>query len=350
MAIFSIPNIRIAGISACVPRKVVSNLDYKWVSARERQSIIKITGVEKKRVTEVTTTTSDLCYKAAEKLIDDLRWNKKDIQLLLFVSQTHDYILPATGGILQNRLGLSKDCMALDISLGCSGYVYGLSVICSFIDSSKIRKAMLLAGDTTTMSSYRDKSTYPLFGAAGSATAVEYRQNAPDMAFNLQNDGSGYDAIIIPEGGFRNLPSKKSFIYKKYDKGIYRTGYQLVLKGIDIFNFSLTEVPTNINKLLEYSSRNIDSFDYFVFHQANLLINETIRKKLKIEKEKVPCSLRNFGNTSSASIPLTIVSELGELMQSKNLRLLLSGYGVGLSWGSVILETDKIICPELVEF
>lgn len=349
MALFKINHVRIAGISCCVPCQEVSNLDYKWVSSEERTNIIKTIGIEKKRITDSKTTASDLCFQAAERLISDLSWNKNEIHLLIFVSQTRDYLIPATSGILQDRLGLPKHCVTLDVIQGCSGYIYGTAAVCSLIHSAKIKKALLLAGETTTMSSYRDKTTYPLFGAAGSATAFEYKENTPDMAFNLQGDGSGCDAIMIPEGGFRKLPSKKTFTYKKYDKGIYRTGYQLALNGINVFIFSLREVPPNIIELLEFASRDVDSLDYFIFHQANLLINETIRKKLKIEKEKVPSSLRNFGNTSSASIPLTIVTELRKPVAGRKLSMLLSGFGVGLSWGSVIIQTDRIVCPDIIE-
>ncbi len=350
MAIFSIPNIKIAGISACVPRKEVFNIDYKWISLKERQVLIKTTGVEKRRVAEKGTTTSDLCFLAANKLINKLKWERKDIQLLIFVSQSRDFLIPSTSCILQERLGLPKSCIAFDINLGCSGYIYGLSVIGSLISSGNLKKGLLLAGDISSLNcSYRDKSTYPLFGDAGTATAIEYNKQTSDLLFNLQTDGAGYDAIIVPDGGIRNFASKKSFQYKKYSPGIYRNKIQLALNGIDVFNFSLREVVPNVNQLLGYSLKTSDDLDFFVFHQANLLINETLRKKLNIKNEKVPYTIHKFGNTSSASIPLTIVSELREQIQRRSLSLLLSGFGVGLSWGSAIIETNKIVCPEVIE-
>ncbi len=350
MSLFSTSNVRIAGISACVPKKIISNHDYNWISKKERNLLIKTIGVETRHKAEKGTTTSDLCFFPAEKLIEKLNWDKKDIQLLIFISQSRDYLVPSTACILQHRLDLPHSCMAFDINLGCSGYVYGLSVISSLISSGKIKKALLLIGDISTITAaYRDKSTYPLFGDVGTATALEYCSKAPEFYYNLQTDGSGYDAIIIPDGGIKHPMNKKSFEYKKYAKGIYRTNLHLALNGIQIFNFSLREVVPNIKKLLKYSDKTLDDFDYLVLHQANRLINETIRKMLKVEKEKVPYSITKYGNTSGASVPLTIVSELREQIQNKKLKLLLSAFGVGLSWGTAIVETDKIICPEIIE-
>lgn len=350
MAIFSIPDIRIAGITASVPRKEVSTRDYDLLTEKEQHTFIKTVGVEKRRVANPGMTTSDLCEAAARKLIDGLEWNTEDIDLLIFVSQSRDYLIPATAGILQDKLGLPKTCMALDISLGCSGYVYGLSVMGRMMSGGAIKKGLFLVGDVSTQTtSYRDKSTYPLFGDAGTATALEYVAGAKEMSFNLQTDGSGYEAIIIPDGGIRNLASADSFKYEKIDEGIERNKYNIALDGMEVFNFSLREVAPNIRSLAEYAGTELEEIDYFVMHQANKIMNESIRKKLKIDPGKHPYSIDEFGNTSSASIPLTIVTELADDVKEKELKMLFSGFGVGLSWGSVILHTDKIFCPAVVE-
>jgi 3-oxoacyl-[acyl-carrier-protein] synthase-3 len=351
MAIFSVPNVRLAGISATVPRKQVTNLDYRWVSARDREMLVKTVGVEKRRVAEQGTATSDLCVASAEQLIKDLGWNREEIQLLIFISQSRDYIIPSTSGIIQDKLGLPQSCVAYDIGLGCSGWVYGVSAMVSMMQTAKIRKGLLLVGDISTLTaSYRDKSTYPLFGDAATATAFEYNEASPPMHFNLQSDGSGYDAIIIPDGGMRNFISKKSFDYKKYGDGIYRNRLQIALNGIEVFNFALREVAPNVKTLLQEHTLTTADIEFFVFHQANLLMNETIRKMLRLEKDKVPYTIRNFGNTSSASIPLTIVAELRDQIQSRKVKLLTCGFGVGLSWGSVIMEVEKVVCPALIEY
>ncbi|RLD81817.1 MAG: ketoacyl-ACP synthase III [Bacteroidetes bacterium] len=351
MAIFSIPDIKIAGIAASVPKKEVSTRDYNLLSEKEQENFIKIIGVEKRRVADPGIATSDLSFEAAKQLIEGLGWDPEEVELLIFVSQSRDYLIPATAGILQNKLGLPKTCMALDISLGCSGYVYGLSVMGRMMSGGAIKKGLFLVGDVSTQNtSYKDKSTYPLFGDAGTATALEYVPGAPDMAFNLQTDGSGYEAIIIPDGGIRNFATKEtSFEYEDIAEGISRNKFHIALNGEEVFNFSLREVAPNIRALLEYSGMELEVIDYFVTHQANKLMNESIRKKLKIDPAKYPYSIRNFGNTSSASIPLTIVTALQDEVTGKELKLLLSGFGVGLSWGSAVLNTDKIFCPALIE-
>lgn len=352
MAIFQVPNINIAGISACVPEDEYNNHDYDWIGEKERETLIKVIGVEKKRHAKKGITTSDLCFVAADNLIGELGWNRSEIDLLVFVSQSRDYIIPATAGLLQEKLSLPHTCIAFDISLGCSGYVYGLSVIGSMMATGKIKKGLLLTGDISTLNtSYKDKSAFPLFGDAGTATAIELDNDAKPMMFNLQTDGGGYDAIIIPDGGIRNFADKEtSFNYEKIGEGIVRNRFNIALDGIKVFNFSLREVKPNINKLLLEFGLTIDDVDYFVFHQANKLMNETIGKQLKLDAEKVPSSLKEFGNTSSASIPLTIVTELSNKVKNSELTLLFSGFGVGLSWGSVILKTDKIVCPPVFIF
>ncbi len=349
MALFTIPHLRISGISCCVPEKVEYNKDYKWVSEKERNELIKRVGVEEKRVASKGTTTSDLCLIAAENLISGLAWKRDEIELLVFVSQSRDYILPATSCILQHRLGLSKTSVAFDLCMGCSGYTYGLSVIGNYISHCGINKALLLVGDVSPLASYRDKTTYPLFGQAGTATAIEYDEHTSPSFFNLQTDGAGYKAIMIPAGGMRNFPTKKMFEYKRYGKGIIRNDMQVALDGYAVFDFSLREIVPNINKLLEYSGKSTDDIDYYIFHQANLLINDTLRKKLHIPPQRTPTSLKKFGNTSSASIPLTILTEIRQKVSAEKLNLLFCGFGVGLSWGSVVLQTEKVYCPEIIE-
>jgi 3-oxoacyl-[acyl-carrier-protein] synthase-3 len=350
MALFSIPDVKIAGVAGCVPKRSVSNMDYEWISEKERNLLIKTTGIAHRRVADEGVTTSDLCAQATQKLMTELDWEKDEVQLVVFISQSRDYFLPATAIILQDRLGFPKTCMAFDISLGCSGYVYGLSVVASLVRSAQIKKALLMVGDISTFSlNYKDKSTYPLFGDAGTVTALSFEQNAAPMQFNLQSDGAGYEAIIIPDGGLRNPLNDESFVEKEYEGGLHRTKRNLTLEGLDVFNFSLREVAPNIRALYEFTGTDKDSYDYYVFHQANKLMNESIRKKLKLEPEKVPYSLGEFGNTSSASIPLTIVTSLRDQLKPKQ-RFLFSGFGVGLSWGSVAVETEDLVVPALVEY
>ena len=349
MAVFSVPNIEVKGISAAVPKEVHDNNDFDLLPEKDRSMFIKTVGIRYRRVAPEGVTASDLCQLAAEKLLVGLNWNRDDIKILVFITQTPDYIIPNTSSLLQQKLGLSKSCLAFDVNLGCSGYVYGLSIVGSLLQNMPGAKALLLVGDiSTTTISMQDKSTAPLFSDAGTATALEFGEGR-QIHFNLQTDGKEFDSIIIPGGGYRNRFTEKQLVYTEYEKGINRNDLHMKLDGVKIFNFGLREIAQNIEALLDEKNIAKDSVDHFVFHQANLLMLESIRKKLKVGAEKVPYSLYDYGNTSSATIPLTLVTKLRQSLQTSKQKLLLSGFGVGLSWGSAYLETENIVCPELIE-
>jgi len=346
----SVKNISLKGLSACVPKHVERTMDYDWISEEERRSFLKNTGVEERRVANENTTTSDLCEKAANALLDKLQWDRNSIDALIFVSQSPDYFLPATSAILQHKLGLKKTCVAFDINLGCSGYIYGMYVLANLMASGACKRGLLLAGDKSTLSTnFKDKSTYPLFGDAGTVSALEFDEQATPLYFNLFTDGSGYQSIMIKDGGCRNHISESSFVTEKIAEGIERAPKHLVLDGIEVFNFALREAAPSVQSLLQESGIKAEEINYFVFHQANRLMNESVRKKCKIEPERVPYSIQKFGNTSSASVPLTMLHALKSELEQKPLNLLLSGFGVGYSWGNCILRTNKLTCTEILE-
>ena len=352
MATLQIKNVNIKGIAACVPSHIEDNKQsHIFNNEEEAAKFIDVTGIEFRRtVNGRDICTSDMCYEAAIKLMESLEWQTTEIDCLIFVSQTPDYILPATACILQGRLGLSIDCYAMDISSGCSGWIYGLSAISSLLSPGSMKKGLLLVGDTTTITkSRKDKSTYPLFGDAGTATAIEFEEGAEGIKFHLGTDGKGYEAIMIPDGGFRNFVTPESFIEEEVEPGIFRNRLHSILNGPAVFTFGLTKAPKSVNSLLEKFSITKDEIDYFVFHKANLFMNEKIRTKLKIEKEKVPYSLEEYGNTSSASIPLTIVSRLNNELSNNSKRLLVCAFGVGLSWGSAVFNTNNLVCVPVIE-
>lgn len=346
MAFFEFKNVRIAGFSAGVPQHILRNEgDVVQSKDYDAAAFVETTGVRERRVSEEFTT-ADLCCAATEKLITDLGWDKGGIDLLIFVSQTPDYILPATACILQERLGLSKECYAADVSLGCSGWVYGLSYACSLLSSGSIRKALLLAGDARK----RVKVQYsdPLFGHAGTVTALEYKENEEGFKFHFGTDGSGYDAIITPDGGSRNQISIHSFEEENVD-GKMLNRLQTRMKGMDVFAFGISVPPKSIKKLAERYSFDYQYYDYFVFHQANMKMNQKIISKLKLPVEKVPFCMSDFGNTSSASIPLTIVTQLRGKVENRRTGFICCGFGVGLSWGTVAFYTDNLVISDLVE-
>ena len=352
MAYLHTKNVAIRGIAACVPSYREDNKEISlFGSPEEANKFIDVTGIEfRHMVQDRPICSSDLCYEAALDVMKELNWLPEDIDCLIFVSQTPDYILPSTAPILQQKLGLSIDTYAMDISLGCSGWVYGLSTMGALMSGGSMKKGLLLVGDTTTITkSTRDKSTYPLFGDAGTATAIEFEESAEGFKFNFGTDGKGSDAIIIPDGGFRNFVTKESFEQKEVEPGIFRNRLQSVLDGPSVFIFGITKAPKSVNNLLEKYGLDKDAIDYFVFHQANKIMNEKIRTKLKIPAEKVPYSLREYGNTSSASIPLTIVTQIADQLSGDSKDLVACAFGVGLSWASVVFNTENLKCPVIKE-
>lgn len=348
MAFLEFKNVRIAGISAGVPKNIVSN--YTLIQGEDisadytPEAFVETTGVKERRCSE-TLCTSDLCYAAAEKLIAELGWNKSDIEAIVFVSQTADFILPATACILQDRLGLPRECYAEDVALGCSGWVYGLSNVASLVASGSIKKALILAGDAKKRSKMKRD---PLFGDAGTATAIEYVEGAKGFQFHFGTDGSGYEAIIMPDGGSRNQVSLKSFELKD-SGGKMMHSLQTHMNGMDVFSFGITTAPKSVKKLAERFNFNYLDADYVIFHQANMKMNNQIVKKLKLDSNRVPSCMYQFGNTSSASIPLTIVSQLRGQFENKPTKFICCGFGVGLSWGTVSFETEHVIIPAVVE-
>lgn len=337
--------IRIAGMSAGVPANVVQTVS--TTDQYGADDFIAMTGIKEKRYSN-SFTTSDLCLPAAEKLIQDLQWEKSDIGALVFVTQTPDYVLPATSCILQDKLKLNRECMALDISLGCSGWVHGLAVLSGLMRGGAIKKALLLAGDARRR--VYEGPDELLFGYAGSVTALEYTGvDADRFMFHFGTDGSGYDAIIRPVGGCRNQATPKDFELVECEDGRKRNNYQTRMKGMDVFGFGISTAPKSIKKLGEHFGFDYMAADYCVLHQANMKMNEAIVKKLKIGEEKAPSSMSHFGNTSSASIPLTIVTQLKNKIENKKTKFICCGFGVGLSWGTVAFETDSVVISDLVE-
>ena len=349
MAIFSIPNVVLKGVTACVPPFIDENHRSTLMSPEEMKKLIESIGVERKHIADQDTCTSDLCYKAAEKLIAELNWRKDEIDCLIFVSQTPDYILPATSCLLQERLGLPKECYTLDISLGCSGWVYGLSAISGLLSNGGMEKGLLLVGDTTSKTtSKKDKSSWPLFGDAGTATALEYEEGEKGFTFHMATDGSGGNAIVVPDGGYRNPYSESTLSMKQQSEGVIMNNLHCRLDGMTVFSFAISKVPKSVKALLERVKMDKEQIDFYLFHQANFFLNETIRKKLKLNEEQVPYSLQDFGNTSCVTIPLTMVTEMKPKLETEKLRMVGCGFGVGLSWGSVYFETNKIVCPQLL--
>lgn len=350
MAILKYKNIGLRAISACVPKHIEYNKDLNYFMAEEEiQKAIKNIGIEERRIADKEVCSSDLCYKAAVQLLSDNNIDPKTIDALIFVSQTSDYHQPATAPILQNRLGLSKETLSFDINLACSGYVYGLATAYSYANTDGVNRVLLLVGETMSkIVSRYDKVNTPLFGDAGTASLIE-KGDFGESLFSLHSDGSGYNVMMIPSGGFRNQSSAESMIEQVDANGDRRTDEQFRMDGMAVFNFGMSEEPRDVKNLLTAAGVELSNLDLLIYHQANKFMTDFFTKWLKFDKNKTPYSIKRFGNTSSASIPLTIVTELENNYPNRN-NVVLSGFGAGLSWGSVLLNLTQCKISSLIEY
>ena len=351
MAILKFSNVGISAMAACVPSRVIDNYKYtEFFPEDEVKKVVDKIGVFERRFADENTCASDLCYAAAEKLITDNQINREEIDLLVFVSQTADYRMPATSILLQDRLGLPKSTIAFDVNLGCSGFLYGLSIVYSFMERSGLKKALLLDGETRSkVYSPKDRQAAFIFGDAGVAALIERNDKFGDSHFSLNSDGSRGELIMIPGGGYRNMSSVETLKEKVVDEfGNIRTDEHGYMKGGDVFNFVIIEVPKDIKRLFADSSKYIADMDYYIFHQANNFINSYIAKKMKLDTTKIPATIHKYGNTSSVSVPLTIVSELKDKLEGQK-QLMLSAFGVGLTWATAIVTFVDCKISEIVE-
>lgn len=351
MAFVQFSGVGITAMSAAVPRLVVRGREYtEYWSVKEANEIVDKTGIEERRFADEDTCSSDLCFAAAEKLIADNNINKEEIDLLIFISQTPDYRMPATSVTLQHRLGLSNSTIAFDMTLGCSAFMYGLSVVYGMMQGAGIRKALLLDGETRSkVYSPRDRRSAFLFGDGGVAALIERDEKFGKSTFSLNSDGSRADLIMIPAGGYRKMSSVDTVVERVVDEyGNMRSEEQGYMRGGDVFNFVIREVPRDIKNTLAFVGKTVDEFDYVVFHQANNFINSYIAKKMKLDGDRIPSTIAKYGNTSSVSVPLTIVSELrGKLNGHKS--VLLSAFGVGMTWATGLIAFEDCRISEIVE-
>ncbi len=351
MAIITYNGVGIKAISACVPSKIVENKNLDILPDNEIEKVIQTIGINQRRFAEEDVCSSDLCFKAAQKLMEDNQIDPESIDGLIFISQTPDFKVPTTAPILQHRLGLSQECFSFDVNLACSGYVYGLSVAFSFANQMGVKRVLLLVGETLSkIISQKDKATAPLFGDAGTATLIE-KGDYPQAWFSLNSDGSGADVIQIPYGGYRNPSCAKGFEEEIDKDGNIKTGEQINMDGMAVFNFGIRAVPSDINKLLNNTGKTSSDIGVLVFHQANRYMTDFFAKRLKLKPEQTPYSLEKFGNTSSASVPLTIVTEMIDSEKYINREcVVMSGFGAGLSWGTAMLSLAQTRISELIEY
>ena len=352
MAVLKYKNVGITAMAAAVPKRVIDNYKYDldiWPEDEVKKVVDKV-GVTERRFADEHTCSSDLCFAAAERLIADNQIDRNEIDLVVFLSQTPDFRMPATSILLQDRIGLPMSTMAFDISLGCSGFISALSIVYSMMQNQGFRKALLLDGETRSkVYSRKDRREAFIFGDAGVAALIERDEKFGVSHFSINSDGSRGELIMIKGGGYRNMSSAETLREKVVDEyGNIRTDEQGYMNGADVFNFVIVEVPKDIKRLMAAAGEDIQNMDYYIFHQANSFINNHIAKKLKLDSERIPWTIQKYGNTSSVSVPLTIVSELKDNMEGEK-KLMMSAFGVGMAWATAIVPFVDCRISEIVE-
>ncbi|MBO1256001.1 ketoacyl-ACP synthase III [Alteromonas sp. 5E99-2] len=328
MTTTTIKNITMSGIQSVLPKHIKVNIDdTSEYQKSEKQRIVASTGIHSRRVVNKGQTALDLGLIACDNLIEKMKWQKEDIALVIFVTQTPDFAFPGNAIQLQHKLGLSKTSIAFDVNLGCSGFVYGLWQASQLLLGLSQDKALLVVGDTTsTQYSESNQTVSLLFGDAVSAIAIEKSENCDDMIFSLGSDGAGAPYLIQPNSCAK-FPDQKP---------------ELFMDGMQVFAFTLREVPASMYECLNAKNWKSEELDYCIMHQANKMMLKRLGDKFGLNEKQLVIAMDAVGNTSSASIPLALCMELSNTLKVNSNKLLLSGFGVGWSWGSVTLTLPPL--------
>ena len=335
--IYTFNNSAIKAIVTTVGKKTIKiedEIPSLKLNKSEIQKLKKTVGLRSRQIVDDNKTTVDLCEFSAKKILKHKKINPASISGIILVTQTPDYSTPSSAIELSKRLKIPLNSLAFDVSLGCSGFVYGLFLAMTLINAGS-KKIILCVGDVASkFTNPSDKTLTPLMGDAGSAILIE-KGNAKSY-FDLYSDGSGQKALFIPNSGI------------KFDHNEKKMPKYLKMNGGEVFNFTLKRIPSLINSMLLKTNNSIKKIDYFVLHQPNLYLLSNLQKRLKIDEKKFPKkTVSKYGNQNSASIPGTINGYLNKMYSDKKIKSLFCGFGIGLSWGCCITETSKIYSPKV---
>lgn len=340
----TIKGIKVTGVSVAVPSQKIPVTFYNDVFGEESiQKFVEATGVESVCRSVPEQTASDLGFEAAKNLFEQKNVAKQEVGILVFISQKPDFRSPVSAYILHQRLGLSPDCLCFDINLACSGFMVALHSIHTLLQNSDAQKALLITADTShkTLSPY-DRTMIMLFGDSGSALLLEKTNENIATHFAIRSDGNRFKSIITPSGAYRNQGASKERVL--WSDGILRSDYDTHMKGMDVFGFSITDVPKLFKEFLTELEKTPDDYDFFTLHQANLYILKQVSRKIKIPMDKIPVSLDRYGNNSSNSVPMVLADHFSSL-PTQDLKLFMSGFGAGLSWAcaDIVISTEAIL-------
>lgn len=341
--------IEITAIATSVPKRTVTNETFgELLSPKELRLFEKTVGILERRWVNPGVTASDLAFAACEALFQKYPSAKDEIDCLIFLSQSPDYKIPFTSNILQHKLGLKRQMLCLDLNAGCAGFVQGLGTAYALSKTAKGKTLFIAAETMSQMLSPKDRATTMLFGDGAAAILIENTGNENAVShFNFYTDGGNADAIIIPDGGYRNPVSEASFEPVTDEKQNVKTRLNLSMDGARVFDFTLREITPSVKSLLDEVGKTKDDIDYYLLHQSNRFIIGQIATQLGEPLEKLLLNIEKFGNTSSVSIPLLMASHRDKLSASNS--IVCCGYGVGLNWANAILDHTKIDILETVE-
>jgi 3-oxoacyl-[acyl-carrier-protein] synthase-3 len=331
---------KVAAISVYLPHSIINNEELaalfpEWTA----EKILNKTGIAERHVSAPTETAADLAFHAAEALFASHRVDRASIDFLLLCTQSPDYLLPTTACVLQNRLELRQNIGALDFNLGCSGFVYGLSLAKGLIESAGVQRVLLLTADTYTKLIHpRDKSVRTIFGDGATATLIEAQASNNDAIgpFVFGTNGAGAQDLIVKTGGARYARTSASAVERVDIYDNVRTEDHLKMDGAAIMAFTLRAVPTLVAQLLDKAKLTMDNIDHVVFHQANAFILESLRKKCGIPEDKFVVHMEHCGNTVSSTIPIALTSL--PRTEKQTCKVMVVGFGVGLSWVGTIID------------
>ena len=352
---FIFRNKRIAGILTILPHRSVKFEDemhnYSF-SAAKCMKLKLAMGYKEHRIAEPGQCSSDFCIYGLQHLFDNGLLAKDDIDALLFVSQSADYYMPPTSNIIHGHFGLKQDCLCMDINQGCAGFELGLIQAFMLLEQPAIHKVVLMNADVLSPKvSDRDRNSKPLIGDAASITVVEKSHDNSTIHANIKMDGTGAFALNIPAGGFRMPATAETAIMEQDEAGNYRSKNNLVMQGDDVFNFVQREVPPMIEHLLEQAGADKDEIDWYMFHQPNKFMLNKLADKLGVPREKMPANIvENFGNASGVTVPTCISFNLGDQLVDKTMRICMAGFGVGLTWSSILMELGNLKYNKIIDF
>jgi len=350
MPVLKTKHVKIQGICCALPRerKTVYEIGEGYFDRETIEKTASTIGVKYLYTAAEGVTASDLCFEAAERLIEKLGWEKDSIDGLLFLTQTPDYKMPATACILQHRLGLSENCVAMDINLGCSAFVYGVFTAAQFIENATCRRMLVMVGDTVRSHiSPMDKGLTFIISDAGTVTALEYVQDAGPMSLAVYTDGSGYQDLIIEAGGSRMPASEETKAYYTDSDGSRRRKEDFYMNGMGVFTFAVKRVPVLLQDIMAEHGWTEKDVDLFLLHQANAYMVKYISKRAKIPEQKIPINIDKYGNTNGSTIPFLICDIYHENPAQSN-HAVLAGFGVGLSWGGIAMTLGELQCADII--